>query len=118
MAESLGEFEQMIMLAVMRLGGQAYGVSIRREIQAITGRNVSAGAVYTTLGRLETREFVESRAGDSIPERTGQRRKYYTLLPHGASSLHKSYSNVKAMAHGIVDELAQLAGKTSVGGAG
>jgi PadR family transcriptional regulator PadR len=115
MALSLGEFEQLVMLAVMRLGDNAYGMTIRREIEETTGRNVSAGAVYTTLGRLEKRRFVESRAGDSIPERTGQRRKYYQLLPDGASSLHKSYSNVQAMAFGVIDDLVQLAGEASIG---
>ncbi len=115
MTEALGEFEQLVMLAVMRLGATAYGVSIRREIYETTGRNVSAGAVYTTLGRLEKRGLVESRPGETIPERTGKRRKYYRLLPSGASTLHKSYSNVQAMACGIIDDLAHLAGKT-VGG--
>ena len=112
----LGEFEQLVMLAVVRLGDQAYGVSIRREIQETTGRNVSAGAVYTTLGRVEKRGLVESRAGESIPERTGQRRKYYRLLREGASVLHRSCSNLQAMSHGIVDDLAQLAGKPSAQG--
>ena len=69
MAGSLGEFEQLIMLAVLRLGQDAYGVTIRRAIEESTGRSLSAGAVYSTLGRLETRGLVSSRVGETVPER-------------------------------------------------
>ena len=109
MAGSLGEFEQLIMLAVLRLGQDAYGVTIRRAIEESTGRSLSAGAVYTTLGRLEVRSLVSSRIGETVPERTGQRRKYYRVEPEGAAVLHQSYTNVSRMAEGVLRELETLA---------
>ena len=109
MAGSLGEFEQLIMLAVLRLGQDAYGVTIRRAIEESTGRSLSAGAVYTTLGRLETRGLVSSRVGETVPERTGQRRKYYRVEPVGAATLHQSFTNVRRMSDGLLQELETLA---------
>jgi len=113
MSTALGEFEQLIMLAVLRLGTNAYGVAIRRQIQDQTGRNVAAGAIYTALGRLENRGFVESRMGDAAPERSGQRRKYYTVLPEGAAVLYRSYTHVHSMAEGLVPQLAGLAARAA-----
>ena len=66
---SLGEFEQVVMLAVLRLGDDAYGVPIRQEIVSCTGRDASAGAIYTTLERLEDKGLVRSRFGDPTPQR-------------------------------------------------
>ena len=109
MAGSLGEFEQLNLLAVLRLGHDAYGVTIRREIEERTGRNVSAGAVYTTLARLEKRGLVSSRIGETVPERTGQRRKYYTVDPEGAAMVYDSYKTVARMVDGLVPQLAGLA---------
>jgi DNA-binding PadR family transcriptional regulator len=105
----MGEFEQLVMLAILRLKERAYGVEIRRAVAERTGRDVAAGAVYTTLGRLEGRGYVRSRIGETAPERTGQRRKYYRVLPEGAVALHRSYSALKAMASGVVGELERLA---------
>jgi DNA-binding PadR family transcriptional regulator len=65
--------------------------------------------VYTTLGRLETRGYVRSRIGETVPERTGQRRKYYRIEPEGAAALHRSYKALRAMASGVVPELERLA---------
>jgi PadR family transcriptional regulator PadR len=107
----VGEFEQLVVLAVLRLGRGAYGVEIRRAIAETTGRNVSAGAVYTTLSRLESRGFVASSMGETAPERTGQRRRYYRVLPEGAAALYRSYSDVRRMARGLVDDLAELAAR-------
>jgi DNA-binding PadR family transcriptional regulator len=105
----MGEFEQLVMLAILRLKDRAYGVEIRRAVAERTGRDVAAGAVYTTLGRLEGRGYVRSRIGETAPERTGQRRKYYRVLPEGAVALHRSYTALKAMASGVVGELERLA---------
>ena len=109
MPSHLGEFEQLILFALLRLGDDAYGVTIRQEIEARTGRPVSAGAVYTTLGRLEKRDFVSSRVGESVPQRAGRRRKYYHLEAKGAEVLHSSYERVREMARGLVPKLAGLA---------
>ena len=84
MGKSLGEFEQMILFALMSLGDDAYGASIRREIVERTGREVSAGAVYTVLDRLEMRGLVASRVGEPTAERGGRRRKHYRIEASGA----------------------------------
>jgi PadR family transcriptional regulator PadR len=117
MTRALGEFEQLILLAVLRLGNDAYGMTIRQEVERGTGRDVSAGAVYTTLGRLESRGLVSARTGETVPERTGQRRRYYRLQPEGAAELYRAYSDVRRMARGLVPELADLASRAT-GGAG
>lgn len=105
----MGEFEQLVLLAILRLKDRAYGVEIRRALSDRTGRDVAAGAVYTTLGRLESRGYVRSRVGETAPERTGQRRKYYLLEPAGAAALHRSYTALRAMASGVAGELERLA---------
>ena len=111
----LGEFEQLLLLAVMRLGQDAYGVTIRQAIHDATGRDVSAGAVYTALGRLEQRGLVSSRAGDSAPERTGMRRRYYTVRPEGARRVYQAVQEMQAMSRGLLPELAKLAGRKGGG---
>ncbi|NKB90560.1 MAG: PadR family transcriptional regulator [Acidobacteria bacterium] len=116
MTGSLGEFEQLVLFAVLRLRDEAYGVSIRREIEANTGRDVSAGAVYTTLSRLEKRRFVSSRVGETAPERTGQRRKYYLVEPEGAATLRRSYTDSRRMARGVLSTLEGLAARADSGG--
>ena len=112
MAGSLGEFEQIVLLAVVRLREEAYGVTIRRTIAERLDRDVAAGAVYTTLGRLESRGLVSSRLGDSAPERTGKRRKYYRVEPDGAAALYKSYTTLKTMMKGVLPELQILADRS------
>lgn len=109
MASHLGEFEQLILFALLRLGDDAYGVTVRQEIEGRTGRDVSQGAVYTALGRLEGRGFVSSRTAEATPERGGRRRKYYALEPAGARALHRVYSEVQVMASGVVPRLVELA---------
>ena len=112
MAGSLGEFEQLTLLAVLRLGEKAYGVTIRRAIEEGSGRDVSSGAVYTTLARLEKRGLVSSRVGEKAPERTGQRRKYYTVEPEGAAMVYDSVNVVSRMVAALVPRLAGLAGRS------
>lgn len=109
MAGSLGEFEQLTLLAVLRLGEEAYGVTVRQAIEEVTGRDVSAGAVYTTLARLEKRGLVTSRVGETVPERTGQRRKYYTVEPAGAAMVFDSVNAVARMVEGLTPRLEALA---------
>ena len=105
----MGEFEQLVLLAVLRLRERAYGVEIRRTIMERTGRDVAAGAVYTTLSRLEARGLVTSELGETAPERTGQRRRYYRVEPEGATALQRCYSDVRTMARGLLSELAARA---------
>ncbi len=105
----LGDFEQLILMALVRLRENAYGVSMRKEIEERTGRSISAGAIYTALDRLESRGFVSSRLGDPTPQRRGRPRKFYQLELPGAEALHRSYSALSQMAKGIGPKLADLA---------
>ncbi|MDX1494342.1 MAG: helix-turn-helix transcriptional regulator, partial [Longimicrobiales bacterium] len=83
----LGEFEQVVLLAVAQLEGRGYGVSIRREIDERGGRDVSIGAVYATLSRLEDKGFLSSWEGEPTAKRGGRARRYYRLEPSGARAL-------------------------------
>ncbi|MGH7540395.1 MAG: PadR family transcriptional regulator [Gemmatimonadota bacterium] len=105
----LGTFEQLVLFSVLQLEGEAYGVSIREIIEERTGRTVSIGAIYTTLGRLEERGLVRSRT-EEPQGRTGRPRKYYRLSPEGARALRESYVTIQAMAGGLTSELNRLAG--------
>jgi PadR family transcriptional regulator len=83
----LGEFEEIVLLAVARLDGEAYGMTIRREIEERTGRAVSIGAVYATVERLEDKAFVAVGEGDADPSRDGRARRFFTVTPAGVSAL-------------------------------
>ncbi len=104
----LGEFEQLILFALLQLGDEAYGVTIRETIEERTGRVVSAGAIYTALGRLEDRGMVVSRR-ESPQGRAGRPRKYYGLRPEGARALKDSYATIQSMAGGLIPKLTELA---------
>jgi DNA-binding PadR family transcriptional regulator len=105
MGESLGEFEQLVMLAVLRLDEDAYGTSIREELKLRAERDVSPGAIFTTLERLESRGLVTSRYGEPTPERGGRRKRFYHLSPHGRRLLSRSLDTVKRMARGLEPKL-------------
>jgi DNA-binding PadR family transcriptional regulator len=98
---ALGDFEQLVLLGVLRLGPDAYGAALRQEIHARSGRDVSINAVYTTLDRLETKGFLKSWIGDPTPQRGGRRRKCYALRPAGLAALQQAYRAVTAMADGL-----------------
>jgi PadR family transcriptional regulator, regulatory protein PadR len=104
----LGAFEQLILFSVLQLEGGAYGVSIRENIEERTGRTVSIGAIYTTLGRLEERALVRSRT-EKPQGRTGRPRKYYDLAPDGARELREAYDAIQSMAGGLSADLDRLA---------
>jgi PadR family transcriptional regulator PadR len=105
MSRTIGDFEQLILMALIRLGSDAYGVSLRSEIEARTGRAISPGALYTALDRLETRGFVSSRLGDPTPERGGKRKRLYTVQPAGARELARVYESLRLMASGMATRL-------------
>lgn len=110
MDRSLGEFESLLLFAVLRLDPEeAYGARIAREIEERTGREVSAGAVYTGLERLRSRGLVSSREGEATPARGGRRKKYYRIEPEGAAQLHGSWTRVRNMAEGVRTELERMA---------
>ncbi len=110
MSKSLGEFEQLVLFALVSLEDEAYGAAIRREIESRAGRAVSAGAVYTVLERLETHGLVTSWIGEPTPERGGRRRKHYRLEKDGARLLHEAHDQMKRMADGLTARLVRLAG--------
>lgn len=83
----LGEFEQVVLLATARLGEDAYGMSIRREIEEKTSRKVSIGAIYATLERLQGKALLESRMGEVTPRRGGRPKKFFRLSSAGREAL-------------------------------
>lgn len=106
---ALGEFEQLVLFAVLRLDQDASGVAIHDEIEARTGRDVSPGAIYTTLGRLEERGLVRSIVVTPASARVGRPRKHYVLRPAGAKALRDAYDSIQALAVGLLPKLSDLA---------
>lgn len=101
----LGDFEQLVLLGVLRLAAAAYGVRIRQEIHERSGRDVSINAVYTTLDRLESKGLLRSWIGEPTAERGGRRRKFYALRPAGLAALRHAYHAITAMATGLERQL-------------
>ncbi len=97
----LGEFEQLVLMALMRLGEDAYGVSVQEEIERRSGRSVSAGTVYRALLRLESKGFAESWEGQPTPERGGRRKRHYRVLPAGRAVVAESLAMLGRMAEGL-----------------
>jgi PadR family transcriptional regulator PadR len=99
--EHIGELEHIVLLAVLRLGEDAYGVPIRLEIERRTGRSLTVGALYRTLDRLETKGYVTSWFGDPTPERGGRSRRYFKTRPLGIRALRVSRDALTAMWDGV-----------------
>lgn len=87
--EFLGELEQMLLLAVGRLGDGAYGMAIREEIERCTGTEVAIASVYAALDRLGRQGYVKSWVGSPTPERGGRAKRFFGLEPAGARALHR-----------------------------
>jgi PadR family transcriptional regulator len=102
----LGEFEQLVLLAVMRLEDDAYGATIGRLIEESTGRRISIGAIYTTLDRLQGKGYVRSRVGEPTGERGGRRRKIYTLERVGHLAIERAFASWTNMTRGLKSKLA------------
>jgi PadR family transcriptional regulator len=98
---SLGEFEQLVILAILRLDEGAYGVSIRREIAKRTGREATPGALYTTLDRLEEKRFLTSRLGDPTPERGGRSKRFYRVTRQGVAAVRRAQRAFSSLLEGI-----------------
>jgi PadR family transcriptional regulator, regulatory protein PadR len=97
----LGEFEQLVLLALLRLGDGAYGMAVRREIEERAERGVSIGAVYATLDRLEEKGLVRSRLGEASDARGGRAKKCFTITAAGARALEKSQQALRQMLEGL-----------------
>lgn len=98
---NLGELEQLVLLAIARLGDDAYGVTVRREITTRTKRDLAFGSVYTTLARLEEKGLVASHLGDATPERGGRAKKHFVISAAGRRALQRSLHAIRTMARGI-----------------
>jgi len=96
--DHLGRFEHHLLLTVIRLGDDAYGMTIRRELAQHTGREVAVGAIYTALSRLEARGLVRSNLGEPTPERGGKARRYYRVLPAGLRAVAKAQAILLGLA--------------------
>jgi len=88
MADVLGAFEQAVLLAIVRLGRDAYGRAILKDVEARLDRDVAPGAVHATLNRLESKSLVSSRVGSGTPIRDGRARRYYTIEADGLRALN------------------------------
>ena len=97
----LGEFEQIVLLALLRLGDDAYGVPIRQEIEKRTNRSISVGALYSTLDRLEEKGFINSWFSDSRPERGGRSRRYFNVQAAGLRALERTRVALASMWEGL-----------------
>jgi len=102
--ETLGEFEQSVLLAIAHLNQNdedVYGVTIRQLIESRTERTVPVGALYTALDRLERKGFVSSRMGDPTPSRGGRAKRHFTLRPGGVAALERSREYMARMWQGL-----------------
>jgi DNA-binding PadR family transcriptional regulator len=97
----LGELEQLVLLALLRLGDQAYGVAVQREIAAQARRTLSFATIYTTLNRLEAKGLVATRLGEATAERGGRRKTYYTVSRGGRQAVKDSLRALRTMASGL-----------------
>ena len=98
---SLGEFEQVVLLAILRCGKQAYGVTIRAEIAVCTGRDPAPGALYTTLDRLEDKGIVRSWLGEATQQRGGRAKRYFALTKSGLAALVDAQRAYQSLLEGL-----------------
>jgi PadR family transcriptional regulator PadR len=101
--ELLGSLEHIILLALVRLDGSAHGMIVRREIEDRTGRNISIGAVYATLERLEAKGYVSSFTGEPTPERGGRAKRLFRVEAAGKRALQISEQTIRSMTAGLKD---------------
>jgi len=97
----LGEFEHIIVLALLRLEDRAYGVTVRQEIEFRIKREVSIGAVYATLDRLETKGYVKSYQGDPTPERGGRSKRFFRVTAKGVAAVNRTQRALQSMTQGL-----------------
>lgn len=99
--DSLGEFELLMLLAILRLGVDVYGVPIAEEIERRTGRSVARSAVYVGLRRLEKKGLVSSWMGEALPERGGKPRRYVRVEPEGIRLVRETQAGLQSMWRGV-----------------
>ena len=103
--DSLGEFEHLILLAILRLGDDAYGVPVIEEVESRTGRDVSQAAAYLTLKRLEQKGWIRSRLSEPTPERGGRAKRYFSLAPKGMERMRDTRAALVSMWDGVEPKL-------------
>ncbi len=99
--DRLGEFEELTLLAVCAIRGETYGVPVQQFVEKATGRNVTMGAVYAALARLEDKGYVTSAFSDPTPERGGRSKRYFKVKPLGLRTLRASREALTAMWEGL-----------------
>jgi len=97
----LGEFEHIVVLALLRLGDRAYGVTVRQEIEVRTSREVSIGAIYATLNRLEAKGYVRSHLGDPTAERGGRSKRFFRVTAKGMAAVNRTQRALQSMTEGL-----------------
>jgi PadR family transcriptional regulator PadR len=97
----LGEFEHIVLLALIRLGEDAYGVTVRREIEERTGREVSIGAAYATLDRMEAKGLVRSRVGEPTVARGGRAKRNFSITARGIAAVNRTHDALSKMTAGL-----------------
>jgi len=100
-APTLGEFEQIVLLAILRLEGNAYGFTISAEIAERTGRKPSPGALYATLDRLEGKGFLASRTGDPTPVRGGRAKRFFEVTGAGVEAVARAQRAYQSLLNGL-----------------
>jgi PadR family transcriptional regulator PadR len=103
----VGEFEQVVLLALLHLGDTGYAVTVRKEIERRTERPVSRGAIYVTLLRLEKKGYLDSQLADPTPERGGRAKRYYRVTSPGVAALKRSWTALQRMGDGLERVLEQ-----------
>ena len=97
----LGEFEHIVLLAVLRLADHAYGVTVRQEIEERISREVSIGAIYATLDRLERKGYVKSQLGEPTAERGGRSKRFFRVTARGVSAVKRAQHGLQKMSKGL-----------------
>jgi len=95
----LGEFEELVLLAILKLKDNAYGTTVRDALEEATGRSISIGALYATFDRLERKGFVKSWQGEATPERGGRAKRYFDIEPSGREALRLSEKSRRHLVH-------------------
>jgi DNA-binding PadR family transcriptional regulator len=101
MADALGEFEQLVLLAVLQLDAVAHAATVRQTIEEGARRRVTRGALYATLDRLTTKGFLDWEVEESTPERGGIPRRRFRVTKSGVAALRRSYNAVRTLSRGL-----------------
>jgi DNA-binding PadR family transcriptional regulator len=108
LSESLGEFEQLVLLAVLQLDTEAYAAGLRQRIESAARRRVTRGALYATLDRLTAKGMLHWEVEDSTPERGGIPRRRFRITRSGLAALRRSFGAIRSLAKGLESQLGEV----------